>query len=494
MKCSLQIGIILISSLLFFSIVQFSTPHLTEVDGYYHIAYANQIKHDFLMQGFRWWNNSVFTSDINFFYHLLLVPFTFVNLIMGAKLSSVFFASGMVLAFFVLLKSLNIKYIWFYSILLIASSYSFLFRLMQVKAFPLAISFLFVAYMLMEKRKYLYLGILSYIFVLTYSSFPLLFLFAVLYNIVQVIEGRILKKINMADFKLSGSVVAGLLVGMIINPYFPDILHVFYYQIAGHFLFPFLQGVSGNEWLPFPSVITLLFAGGILLLTYTISVFGILKHALWKNRSKLFFLILSTIFLLLTLKSRRFIEYAAPIIIVLFALVTSSIKWNKNLAKTIAACVILLLACTTIFTIKFIGQTVDQKQWYNTASCAGWLENNTKKDSIVFNYWTDFPPLFFYNQHNSYIVGADPVFLQAFDPLLSSKYFSIFSGRAVDPADLIRNDFNANFVFLTLSNKQVVQYFLNADHFRVRNTGKNCLVLEIVDEVGSPLETQNINI
>jgi hypothetical protein len=59
-------------------------------------------------------------------------------------------------------------------------------------------------------------------------------------------------------------------------------------------------------------------------------------------------------------------------------------------------------------------EAIDKSKPYGLyANASLWLEKNTPAGSRVFQTdWDDFPRLFFYNTHNTYLIGLDPTYLQ----------------------------------------------------------------------------------
>ncbi|WP_160316932.1 hypothetical protein, partial [Ardenticatena maritima] len=81
-------------------------------------------------------------------------------------------------------------------------------------------------------------------------------------------------------------------------------------------------------------------------------------------------------------------------------------------------------------------------------AAATWLAKNTPPQSRVFQTdWDDFPRLFFYNHHNTYLVGLDPVFLERANPGLYKVWVDITEGRNETPGLVIRTFFGAEYVF-----------------------------------------------
>jgi len=80
-----------------FFIVQFSTENLAGNDSYLYIKLADMAKTHGLLKEFPWLNATIMKDNftgLHFLYYILIVPFTFLgNLIIGAKVASLFFLS-----------------------------------------------------------------------------------------------------------------------------------------------------------------------------------------------------------------------------------------------------------------------------------------------------------------------------------------------------------------------------------------------------------------
>jgi hypothetical protein len=85
------------------------------------------------------------------------------------------------------------------------------------------------------------------------------------------------------------------------------------------------------------------------------------------------------------------------------------------------------------------------------AGSAAWLEANTPPGSRVFQTdWDDFPRLFYYNTHNTYLVGLDPTYMQQYDPELYDRWVDITRGRVPRPSQAILSEFGARYVMSDL--------------------------------------------
>jgi hypothetical protein len=95
---------------------------------------------------------------------------------------------------------------------------------------------------------------------------------------------------------------------------------------------------------------------------------------------------------------------------------------------------------------------VDSSKPYGLyANASWWLENNTPPGSRVFQTdWDDFPRLFFYNTHNTYLIGLDPTYLQLYDAGLYDLWVDITRGEVEHPSQIIAMTFESEYVHTDL--------------------------------------------
>jgi hypothetical protein len=85
------------------------------------------------------------------------------------------------------------------------------------------------------------------------------------------------------------------------------------------------------------------------------------------------------------------------------------------------------------------------------AGASSWLSENTLPGERIFQTdWDDFPRLFFYNTHNTYLIGLDPTYMQIYDPEMYDVWVDITQGGVEKPADEIVKRFGARYVISDL--------------------------------------------
>ena len=125
------------------AIIQFSTPNLPDNDGYYHIKMAWLMRTEGLKPAFTWLPMSILNQadyyDHHFLYHVALIPFTFGDLLVGAKWAAVIFSALAFLAIWYLLNRQKIPFAWLWSLALLGISEAFLYRMSISRAQSLSL-------------------------------------------------------------------------------------------------------------------------------------------------------------------------------------------------------------------------------------------------------------------------------------------------------------------------------------------------------------------
>jgi hypothetical protein len=88
--------------------------------------------------------------------------------------------------------------------------------------------------------------------------------------------------------------------------------------------------------------------------------------------------------------------------------------------------------------------------WNRYAGAAAWLKANVPPGETIFHgRWDDFPSLFYGDDSHRYISGLDPTFFYRQDPELYWLAEDVAWGRRrVGLAGIIKNDFQAEYVFI----------------------------------------------
>ena len=464
---------------IFLAAIQFSTPNLAGNDGYYHIKHAYLMRTEGLTPAFDWLPLTVLNPeefvDHHFLYHVMLIPFTFGDLREGVKLASVLFPALAFLSIWWLLRSQKVPYAAVWSLGLLVISEAFLFRMIMPRAQSVSLLFLVWALYFLLNHKFKWLLPLGFFYVWLYNAFPLLLVVVFSY----IVASALLEK--QVRWQPLAYAAIGVGLGLIINPYFPENLLFIYRHIAPKLGDPTATSV-GSEWYPYKTT-QLMGNSGLTLVAFLagVTALGLSKHRMHTNTASSLFLVF--IFGYLLFQSRRFIEYAPPIMLIFTAFAASPllIYWLEKkdlfreanlpfqdwippkLAKlttgnawrrwVLVGLMVIVLVPTMFINLSASRKSLEAsaKPYSRYAGASAWLRDNTPQGSRVFQTdWDDFPRLFFYNTHNTYTLGLDPTYMQLYDADLYDRWVDITKGKVDSPSDAIRDEFGGAYVISDL--------------------------------------------
>lgn len=471
------------------AIIQFSTPNLPDNDGFYHIKLAWLMRTEGLKPDFPWLPLSILNErefyDHHFLFHVALTPFTFGDLITGAKWAAVTFSALAFLSVWYLFRRQNISFAWLWALVLLGISSAFLYRMSITRAQSLSLGVLALGLTWMLEGKHKHLAVLSFFYVWMYDAFPLMLALTGIHAAaVFLVERRV-------DVRPLSWVAAGILAGLILNPYFPNNL-IFTY----HHLLPKLADATslsvGNEWYPYdteqllknslPALIA--FSSGALALG--------LSGKKMDTRTAIAFL-LALLFGLMLFKARRFVEYFPPFTLIFAAFAFAPLFAEQPVMKLpfrpqfqIGIYVFLL----AVFAVFGIVESLPQVQAQMSKSKPGdlyagastWLAENTSEGERIFQTdWDDFPRLFFYNTHNTYLAGLDPTYLQIYNPGLYEEWIDITHGDVENPSEIIRSRFFARYVHTDLNHDDFIRQAENDSGLREVYRDEQAVIYEVLE-------------
>lgn len=466
------------------SVIEFSGPAILDNDGYYHIRWSKMLRES--LPALPRFESLPMTTlnehdyaDHHFLFHVLLIPFTFADLRIGAKLAAVVFSSLGLASLFALLTRYRIPYRWLWLAPLVASSSPFLYRMSMTRAPSLSITLLAAGCWFLFERKPIALALLSFAFAWSYSLFPLIIAFSLAFAVSAYAAERLM------DLRFVGATIAGSIAGLVLNPYFPNDVIL----LGKHVLMKFKSDYDvpvGLEWYPYETWVML--EGSAIAFGIYIAALALFEPRRQADKSKTLFLLFVSILLLIALfKSRRFIEYWPPFAIIFAAFAVKLPSWQQLTAsrgKAVAAGG-LLIAMTAVMTANVYRgcQSIrSEPDPFAYRGAAEWLASNTPAGSMVFNTdWDDFPMLFYYNTHNRYVAGLDPTYLYERDAALWDQYQRVTVGKEPDSASIIADRFGAKYVFTDNDHHAFLDTALGSGHFRTVYSDRYATVLEITE-------------
>jgi len=468
-----------------------ATPTLADPDAFYHIKISQLIAERGLITSFPWlWFTTLkdnFT-DHHLFFHLLMTPFViFGNGVIGAKFLAVLLAAGFVSLSVWLMRRLGVKWPELFSLLMLLNA-SFVFRLSLVKAIPLSLIIFFLGLYLMFRHQTRGLFLASAIFVWAYGGWPITIVAAIthagvssLINVAARFKTGWWKALKLfireifrrEQLNILAAVFGGSLIGLVINPYFPQNLYFYWQQVVQIGLFNLNETIAvGAEWYPL-SIFDFLGGSSLIFIFLVIAiVWGVIY---WRRvpRPAMTMLILTALFFVMTLKSNRYIEYFVPaaawfIALTLSATVTKRhflmIKekivwlWSKHhfWAAVLTAYFILATPFILIRDVWAVKSRLSERfHWSYLAGASTWLKENLTASPgselaiVLHASWDEFPFLFFHNDQQYYIVGLDATFMYNYDRDLYWLHQDFAQGKIkADLYDVVTNRFNARAVLV----------------------------------------------
>lgn len=291
-----------------------------DFDGYYHIRWS-RLLWEGMRQGhfppsFNWLPLTTLNPkdyvDHHLFFHFLQIPFTwFGDLRAGAKAAAWLYASLAVLSCYWLVVRYKLRHALVWLVALLASSAPFLYRMNMAKAPPVAIIYTVIGIYLLFEKKYLLLLPLAFIFVWTYSLFVILLGMAFVWTCVIGWSER------RFEWRPLAWTAIGTAAGLIINPYFPKNVGLFIEHVLIKATATGFTTDVGQEWYPYESWYLLLNCA-VAFAAMVVAYVAFDSSDRERAKRPLFFLFFSTVLMLASFRSRRWVEYWPPFA-VLFA-------------------------------------------------------------------------------------------------------------------------------------------------------------------------------
>ena len=442
-KKNKEVFLVFLLFFLAFYFLQFRVSNIIEYDGYLHIKTAELMKNG-LIRRFYWTENSILNADnyadIQFLFRLLLIPFTFLGMDYGAKLAAVIFSSLLFVFFYFYLKKSGIRYPFIFSSLYFLSSVEIMYRLLLTRPMALSALFLVLTLYFIDRKRYLALAFVSFAYVWLYSGFVFMFFVIFAYLAIDLL---IKKKI---DYKLALFPFLGLIAGLVINPYFPNNIAMYFTQM---FKVNLISNLYNAEWKPW-GFYGFIANNFIILGCFFTGIFFNLKESKFSRRNLALFFI-ALVFLIFTIKSRRMQEYFAPFAILFFAFSANNFLAKLNERKAVLLRYSMALVLIALFAINFIylGKMIDEGNFlYKYEKGALWIKNNVPEDSLIFINAYAFNYLFFYDSDARYTHGIDLTYSYLYDQEKFERYMHVLKGDKEFDYNVIKADYSPDYVFV----------------------------------------------
>jgi len=474
-------------------------PSFRDPDSFYHAGLAVLTGRLGPIRDFPWLPFTTLSqafADQHFFYHLLLVPFVWLfGPLPGLRLATVLLGAAAVTAFFLVTRLFRLRHGWAFTLLL-ATSADLMFRLNLGKASALAITLLLLGFVCaLHGRRWLLL-LIAWLYVWTHGSWPLLPFVALVVAAVQssVIffglptdvrsSSRLLTALRSPEsgraWSAAGLACLGAIGGLVANPFFPANLEFYWRQTVQVALVGLTDAVEvGIEWYPY-ALSDLIRQNGVVFVLLAVLValavgVSIVGRRAWRSEAgdygrNLVPLLatgaVSLALLMMTLKSRRHVEFLVPFALLLEAiwfdrltrrvdlrqLVSFFFVGRKRLGRIMVGYVVLTLLFLPIRDVFLVSRSLrtNAYDWSRFTEVGDWMRLHVPPGSVVFNGdWADFPVLFYRFPEGRYIIGLDAGFLYLRDPARYDDWRLISSGQAgQDVGERIEKVFGSHYVLV----------------------------------------------
>ncbi len=421
---------------------------LADPDGFYHMKIAQLIVQQGIVQEFWWLPYTTLSQhyiDQHFLFHVLMIPFVqwWPDAFVGVKLLTALLGTIAIVGLAQLMRILKLRWWWLVTIVL-ALTITFTFRMNLIKATPLSLLLLYSIIWGLARRRYWWLMGLNFIYVWTYGGFAFSLIITMIWIISELLASHARVTVIL-QAKLLGVVFLGLVLGVVVNPYFPTNLQFYWDQLIQIGVINYQDKISvGAEWYPYePSALWI----SSLLLSLLVLAGGLSIVLQRRRLTQLDWFGLGITFIgcILTFKSRRYVEYFGPLVglsagVWLNHLEIKPQQIQQWLAGRITSVLggTMLVALLVMQLIPIISRDIAQNKAdvrsgipvHKYQAASSWLASNGKPHTkVLHSDWDDFPSLFYYDSNHAYMAGLDPTFMYRYNQDLYWMWVNITTGN-----------------------------------------------------------------
>ena len=435
------------------ALVRWSGPAIYDGDGWYHVKYAQILRHDGIARTFPWFQESFqrerFT-DFNLLYHVLLIPFTAGNPLTGARVATVLLAGVTMGLFWWTARALRVPWPALWSLALLALAPEFAYRLTYTRPLVLAIG-LGVAgtgAILLGRRRLAFACALLYTHL--HCSYHLLPCVALLHDVVRDhAPGERLRD----RFQTTLWTIGGVAAGSVLTPYFPNNLHMWWVANVEVLRASWAMGDAlrvGTEMLPMPIGEMVRANPGLFAVFFATPFLLVAAKRTSPEARTLFPMAIG--FFGLSLLSQRFVELWAPFAFLLAGVALRDAMNDEDTVPRAARRPIL--AAAVLVVVAALAQSVAANRAAAAAEdppeyleAGAWIGEHVPPGETIFNLgWDEFPQLFYADSTHNYLIGQDATFMWVTDPERTRLWTDVARGRSPDLHAAIRESFRCRFV------------------------------------------------
>ncbi len=475
------------------ALIRFAGPAIYDGDGWFHVRYATILRDHGISRSFPWWQESFLATrftDFNLLYHLLLIPFTLGNELLGAQIAAVVLAAAAMGAFWWAIRSLDVPHAWLWPFALLAAAPDFTYRLTYTRPLVLAFALTFLGTSAILRGRGKAAFVLTLLYAHTHCSFHVLPCLAILHDTQRKLPpGSGVR----ARYRTTGWTLAGAVAGSVLTPYFPNNLAFWWTANVGVLRASWGMGKLlrvGTEMLPVPSNELLSANLGVFIL-FGLALYGLTLG----NRSSAearTLLVTAFGFFGLSFLSQRFAELWAPFTVLLAGVVLRDRladfedpwarlrrpAWRYGVVACATLVVALALWRGTAADVD-AARAEDPPRWREAGR---WMKANIPEGETIFHLgWDEFPELFYEDTIHRFLIGQDATFFYATDPGRCRRWADLALGRSDDVWRDLRETFRCRWAFIPRRYVSFLKLAALDPRFEVAWEDANALVIRAGD-------------
>jgi len=457
---------------------------VADPDTFYHLRVTHLITSFGPLHDFPWNYFTIFRSayvDHHFLFHLLLSPFLAFGDFLGVDIFLVCQALVFIGVLYYAIAFGNKRNTLLASLLCLMPLLvcpPLLFLLNVGRAQIISVILLLISTMLIAKGRWKLLLLVTLVYTLAYNGFVLILLPLVIYSLAAwLIQGKIPWLVWVA-------VGGGIVLGTIIHPNFPANV-IFYWQHIIRIGIVPIPIPTGRGWLPY-TLTGFIRDIAVPALLFIAAGWSVVRN-ITKYKREIYLLTIGLVALAfgaLSFRSQLFVVYFVPFAVVFAGQVLNQslveVRISGEFFRTVllrtwqfviaVVIVIAMVGGYSYFSIKTAYVWLNNSPAYDLyRGASSWLTTHSQPGTIVFNtQWDQFPQLFYWNQHNYYIVGLDPIFMYEYNPELYWQWRKV-SDDQPKPWDspqavqqIVKQQFQAKYLFLEHARNPHLESLLNS--------------------------------
>jgi hypothetical protein len=424
--------------------LQLSIPYPLDDDTAYHFSVARLIREHGMLQSFPWtrfsWQFDHY-ADKEFLFHLLFVPFTPLGFNSASRVVGTISGAAILSAIYAVLWSEKVRYAGIWALLPLGTTI-FLYRFSQVRPHLLSIALAILFLWAYSRRRLVLLAVVSLLYPLTYVAFwqiPLLLLLAA--------EGGRLLSGERRCWRPPLVAVIAISVGVVVHPNTWNLLQINWIHMTDILMRNawgnHLEFNMGEEFEPFAAVDWLKEMS-----VPTLAVLFAVGGA-WKARRSDTLLpagaLAILVFLLLTLRTNRFLEYLVPFATIILALVgrERGKGWLLPLFCVLSIAGTLLTGTPLL---RYITSS-QPRLWQLDREVARVILREVPVGGAVFTCgWEYTGTLMAEVPERNYLVALDPTLFYKRNPELYELWYRTLKDAPPTSADIVRRSFSSRYV------------------------------------------------